>query len=298
MKISEIITRMCEESGQICLGKPIEPATTRDKLLYGDPDQECTGIAISCFASVEVIRQAARKGCNLIVAHESLFWNHGDHIDWLEQNTAFQKKKQLLDRYGICVWRNHDHLHAGIPAEGAMRDGIFYGVSTLLGWNPYNLDPHATLPQEFLIPECTVEEMTAHLLRCFRLNGVRFIGNPAAKIQHVLIPLHIMGRPSDRDLIDRINRDDIHCLLTMGMVDFTVCEYLRDAAMAGENRCIFAIGHFNLEELGMEYYVRHLSDLLNHRVPVTFIQSGDAYGYLSASSQKVFSSPKVNQFLS
>ena len=73
MKISEIITRMCEESGQICFGKPIEPATTRDKLLYGDPDQECTGIAISCFASVEVIRQAARKGCNLIVAHESLF---------------------------------------------------------------------------------------------------------------------------------------------------------------------------------------------------------------------------------
>lgn len=92
MKISEIITRMCEESGQICFGKPIEPATTRDKLLYGDPDQECTGIAISRFASVEVIRQAARKGCNLIVAHESLFWNHGDHIDWLEQNTAFQKR--------------------------------------------------------------------------------------------------------------------------------------------------------------------------------------------------------------
>lgn len=286
MKISEIISCMAEESDQICFGKKIEPETTRDRVLYGNPEQECTGVVVSCYASVEVIRQASRKGCNLIVVHEALFWNHGDCTDWLGENTAFQKKKQLLDQYGICIWRNHDHLHAGIPVENARRDGIFYGISTLLGWNPYRIHPESALPQEFCIPECTAEEMAGHLCRCFRLNGVRLIGNPNCKIERVLIPLHILGKPGDRDLIAKINREDFHCLLTMEMVDFTVCEYVRDAAMVGENRCIFAIGHFNLEELGMEYYAGHLAALLGDRVPVCFFPSGDAYSYLSVPGRK------------
>lgn len=109
----------------------IDEATTRDQILYGDANQECTGVVTTCWASVDVIRFAIEKGANFIICHEALFWNHGDHTDWLEEskNEVYLEKKQLLDDHGIVVWRNHDYIHSGIPYNGSYIDGIFLGLA-------------------------------------------------------------------------------------------------------------------------------------------------------------------------
>lgn len=39
----------------------IDEATTRDQILYGDANQECTGVVTTCWASVDVIRFAIEK---------------------------------------------------------------------------------------------------------------------------------------------------------------------------------------------------------------------------------------------
>lgn len=196
------------------------------------------------------------------------------------KNTAFRKKKALLEESGVCIWRYHDYVHAGIRVDGALHDGIFYGLSSLLGWNEYQTDKNALLCHDFCLPRAwTVQEMASFLTKKFHLEGVRFIGNPAAKIRKVQVPMHILGHLSDDRIIEQINEEDINCLLTLEMVDFTVCEYIRDAAMLGEDRCIFAVGHFNIEEIGMEYLADWLQQLAPH-LPVHFVQSGDAYRYL------------------
>lgn len=282
MRIREVIEHMKQASAGVWNGRPLYQETTRDQILYGDDNQECTRVVSTCYASVEVIIRAGRLGYNFIVVHEALFWNHGDHREWLGKNTAFQKKRELLERYGICVWRNHDSLHAGIWVDGGYRDGIFYGMSTLLGWNDYRADKEALLCQQYEIPEMTVPDMASFLTQKFRLRGVRFIGNPNTRIKKVYIPLHIMGHTSDNLIIEKIDREQIHCILTLEMVDFTVCEYVRDAAMAGEEKCIFALGHFNLEEIGMEYYAFYLKNYIVPELPVCFLQSGDTYTYLPA----------------
>ena len=164
--------------------------------------------------------------------------------------------------------------------DGALHDGIFHGLSSLLGWNEYQTDKNALLCHDFCLPRAwTVQEMASFLTKKFHLEGVRFIGNPAAKIRKVQVPMHILGHLSDDRIIEQINEEDINCLLTLEMVDFTVCEYIRDAAMLGEDRCIFAVGHFNIEEIGMEYLADWLQQLAPH-LPVHFVQSGDAYRYL------------------
>lgn len=280
IEILEVIARIKKTSLNVWNGHLLQDESTRDQILFGDATQECTGIISTCYASADVIRKAEKLGCNLIIVHEALFWNHGDHTDWLSANTAFQAKKTLLEQYGICVWRNHDHIHAGIWVDGAYRDGIFYGLSTLLGWNAYRTEKEAALCQQYELPGMSVSEMASLLIHKFRLSGVRFIGNPNCCIKKVYTPMHIMGHPSDNALIEKINAEEINCLLTLEMVDFTVCEYIRDAAMLGENRCIFALGHFNLEEIGMEYYADYLKEQLIPELPVHFIQSGDAYTYI------------------
>ncbi len=282
MKITEVIELLKNNASDTWNGRKIEEATTRDQILYGDADQECTGIVSTCYASIDVIEKAGAAGYNLIVVHEALFWNHGDKTDWLKENTAYLKKVELLKKYNLCIWRNHDYIHAGIPINDEYKDGIFYGMSTLLGWNDYQVDQQAHLPQSYEIPEMNVQEMAALLTDKFRLKGVRFIGNTNCKIHKVYVPLHIMGRTSDNDLITKINDEDINCLITLEMVDFTVCEYMRDAAMLEENRCIFALGHFNMEEIGMEFYAQYMREHLIHDLPVCFMQSGDAYSYISS----------------
>ena len=106
MLIQTVIDNIKEYHKGVFEGKQIDEQTTRDKVLYGNPHQECTGIITTCWASVDVIREAAKRGANLIIAHEALFWNHGDHTDWLqeENNQSFLAKKKLLDEAGI-VWR-------------------------------------------------------------------------------------------------------------------------------------------------------------------------------------------------
>ncbi|MFQ7392839.1 MAG: hypothetical protein ACLRM9_05890 [Collinsella aerofaciens] len=52
--------------------------------------------------------------------------------------------------------------------------------------------------------------------------------------------------------IAHIDSDDIDCILAMEFIDFTVSEYIRDAAMLGQGKCAIHMGHFNGEEPGME----------------------------------------------
>ena len=59
MKISEAIQTMknyCKGIGFD--GNPINEEKTRDKILYGNPDQEITGIVTTCYASVDVVKRA------------------------------------------------------------------------------------------------------------------------------------------------------------------------------------------------------------------------------------------------
>lgn len=97
----------------------LDIATTRDQVLYGEDrlGETCTGVVVTMWATADAIRRARALGANLIISHESLFWNHGDDTRWLErsENATYAAKKALLDEAGIVVWRDHDHLHAGIP---------------------------------------------------------------------------------------------------------------------------------------------------------------------------------------
>ena len=128
MLISEVIQHIKDYCGghDMMGDRPIDEATTRDKVLYGNVDQECTGIVTCIWATADVIRQAQELGANLIIPHEALFWNHGDHQDVVAENATFQAKRDLLNAWGGAVWRCHDYIHSGVPLDpnGALADGI------------------------------------------------------------------------------------------------------------------------------------------------------------------------------
>lgn len=281
MRIAKVIERMKAYHKGSVRGVAIDPKITRDQVLYGNVDQECSGIVTTCWASSDVIRKAIDLHANLIIVHEALFWNHGDHIDWLKEsnNQTFLRKQQLLDEHGIVVWRNHDYIHSGIPMpDGTYTDGIFYGLAHELGWcDQIILDQ--SCPLAFRVDALSAKGLAHHLMERLNLRGARILGDPDTKVSRIQIPSHILG--DDRALIQRCDQEGIDCLLTMEQVDFTVSEYIRDANQLGQGKVIVNVGHFNLEEPGMKYMLKYINAAIGAELPAYFVASGDSYHYIT-----------------
>lgn len=135
-----------------------------DGYKFGDPNAECNGIATALVPTVDVIRRTGELGCNLLVVHEPIFYSTEDYPDWRAggKNSVYEEKKALLDKYGITVWRDHDHMHAHNP------DSIFTGVIKYLGWENYYIPSEKSpikVPMGYLfeLPETTVKELGQYL---------------------------------------------------------------------------------------------------------------------------------------
>lgn len=288
MLISEVIQRVKDYSGGIdsFTGKPIDEETTRDKVLYGDTAQECTGIVTCIWPTVDIIKRARELGANCIISHEAIFWNHGDHQDTVGDTAAFKAKKELLDDWGGAVWRCHDFIHSRVPidTDRAMADGIFYGLADKLGWLDYRVGDDRGFCLEYEIPETDATELARELVAKLDLNGTRITGDSHARVRRVRIPMHVTGEAkSDTHEINETDARGDDCLMTMEFIDFTTCEYIRDTGMLGQNKCAITIGHFNLEEPGMEYMVHWLPEALGtDAIPTTFVRMEDTYRYVVA----------------
>ena len=290
MLISEVIQRIKDYCGGYDMmgDRPIDEATTRDKVLYGNVDQECTGIVTCIWATADVIRQAQELGANLIIPHEALFWNHGDHQDVVAENATFQAKRNLLNTWGGAVWRCHDYIHSGAPldADGALADGIFYGFAWKMGWLEARTGDIAH-SMDFEIPETTGQELAHDIVERLGLAGVRLVGDPSARVRRVQIPMHVMGGPQDTALANATDTEGgPDCLLGMEFIDFTTCEYIRDAAQLGHNKCAIVLGHFNPEEPGMEHMATWIPSALGAGAPqVSYVSDGDTYHYVTCSEE-------------
>lgn len=250
---------------------------TCDGVIIGNADKECTGIAVTCCPTAEVISKAAKQNCNFILCHEPTFFDGWDRTDWLKENCVYNAKKKLIEETNMTIYRIHDQLHSVRP------DGIFYHVTRKLGWEKYAIKK----PLEFMpgccfeLPETTVGEIAAHLAKVMHIDGMRIIGNPDMKVTRAGIIFHFSGNEMDRTNIQFIEENDMQVIIPGEVVDWTIGEYVQDAVSLGIKRALLNPGHFNWEEPGMEGAAEWLADDLHHEVPVIFIQSGNQYKWLS-----------------
>ena len=270
MKIREVIEKILEYH-------PVLPKETIiDRVLAGDPEQECTGIVTTCCCSVEVIRKAAELGANLIIPHEPLFWTHQGFTDWIEDSDVYQEKLKLLNENGIVVFRDHDHIHYHRP------DGIRYGVMQELGWTKYcqtDLMTRERTRLSFKLPPTPLREIVSLFKEKLGLEYVRVVGNTEAVIENVVFCGHIEFN-NETAATSILKEDGVDLLIPGEMIDWTAANFARDAAQLGKNKAILHLGHFNSEELGMKYAANWVVDLTDHKVPVTFVPSADIYHYL------------------
>lgn len=264
----------------------------------GNPEDECTGVAVALVPTAEVIEKAAAKNCNLIITHEPIFYQTPDFDCWKGSfnNRVYDEKKKLLEKYNMTVWRDHDHMHANVP------DSIFSGVIKELGWEQYAIKPKkgdAMACFVFEMPKTPIEDIADHLKRTLKLNGLKYMGNKDNKVKKVALVGHLFPNGFGQDgikedgfyhdyameIMKAMEEQGVELIIPGEIVEWTVLAYIRDGIAMGKNMSCISIGHFNLEELGMKDFAKVVDGLVNkgdttEKINVEYIPTEDGFMYL------------------
>jgi len=237
---------------------------TVDVFKAGDPTTTVKGIVTTMFATMDVLKKAVEMNCNLIIAHEPVFYNHRDETTQFINDQVFLEKKKFIDDNKLVVWRFHDYIHRIKP------DAIDYGMALKLGWLKY---ADTKTIEHFVIPETTLNELLKTLKKVFPGNAFNVIGNPAMKLTKVAFSA---GAPGSAVHFSMLEDNNVDVLIAGEVSQWETYEYARDAVSQGRNKAVIFLGHVTSEEPGMEYCAEWLKGFLKN-IPVRFVKSGPSY---------------------
>ncbi len=279
MKISEII-RKIEKWHEPFEKKEGIPG--RDGILYGNPDTECTGIAVTVVADFDTLVRARDRGLNLVITHESIFYGNSDSLA-----PVYREKQKFITENNMVVYRDHDRLHGdGLPFFPIRKtnDFIFYGIMQELGWKKY-VTGDRMKPLCYEIPETTARDLAETLMEKFGVTGMRVVGDLDARVRTVCFVEHVSGGKQDLQKMPLAEKYD--ALIPLEICDYTLSAYVKDEAYLNHDKVILEMGHFNVEQLGMKYMVSWLPEAIgDESIRVEYVPASDTYQYIKKGERQ------------
>jgi putative NIF3 family GTP cyclohydrolase 1 type 2 len=238
--------------------------STVDTVKAGDPSKPVTGITMTMFPTLEILKQSAAEKRNLIICHEPCFYNHLDQLAPLEKDEIQQAKLKFIQDNGLVVFRFHDHSHRLKP------DGILEGMVEALKWKEYQGKDE---PKTFTLPATTLGALAKDAKEKTKASAVRIVGDKNMACSKIALSPGAAGYLTH---ILLLQRDDVEVLVVGEAREWETVEYARDAQAAGKKKALIILGHNVSEEEGMNYCTRWLADFVKE-VPVKFVRSGDPF---------------------
>ncbi|MBK7627331.1 MAG: Nif3-like dinuclear metal center hexameric protein [Bacteroidales bacterium] len=237
---------------------------TVDVIKEGNPETPVTGIVTTMFATMDVLKKAVEKKCNLIIVHEPLYYNHTDQTTQFQNDPVYLEKSRYIKENNLVIWRFHDYIHSIKP------DGIMSGMVKKLQWEKYVVNGNLS---QYLLPETTLEELLKYLKQIFPSNAFYVIGNRDMKLSRVRFAA---GAPGSSTHMRLLREEDVDVVLAGESPQWETYEYTRDAVSQGRNKAIIFLGHISSEEAGMDFCASWVKTFIKD-VPVVFVESGPAY---------------------
>jgi putative NIF3 family GTP cyclohydrolase 1 type 2 len=268
VKVKEVIDKIIQECGGIKFEK------TCDLIIAGDEESEVTGIVTTFMATVEVIEQTIDMGANLIITHEPTYYTGDDRLDWIDEDPVYLKKKELIEKNNITIWRFHDHMHA------APTDMIYDGLMDELGWRKY-LVTDLPFPHVYKIPKTTLCDLVKFFKVMLEMETIQIVGDPEMNCENVgiLVGGGSLGLGVEEMPMQFIEKHNLDVVVCGDIIEWTLTPYIRDAVSFGMNKAMLVLGHERSEEAGMKYLATWIKNLLDE-VSVSFIDAKEPFTYL------------------
>ncbi len=259
MKCTELIDEL-----KAMAAHKVDEAHTCDTVKSGNPDTEVTKVAVSMFATPEIVKKASAFGAELLIVHEPTYYNHFDSDK--NDSVPASLKEKLIKESGITVFRFHDYAHSCEP------DLICEGELKYLGLKGEFQKGKYFATNNFILNEpVTALELAKTAEKNLGIKHIRIAGNPSAKGQKISCsfgtPGHLEESLSDSDFV-----------LTGEICEWQLGEIARDYGQLGFNKAVLVLGHIGSERAGM----MHLADILTEKHPelsVKYFECGEVYSY-------------------
>lgn len=259
MKASELMNEL------FALAKSRDMAKTCDTCKAGDPDAEISRVAVSMFATPDVVRQAKAFGAELLIVHEPTYYNHMDvHSD----DPLECEKRRFIEESGITVWRYHDHPHATAPDIIAAGEMKYLELDGEIEYTDIFDLVHVHL-REPMTPRQLAKRMEEKL----GIAHVRVCGAADAPCTEIS---GMFGTPGG--VFNELKREGTEILLTGEACEWMLGEYARDAAQLGHKKALLIMGHIGSERDGMRY-TTELVQKMHPELDTRYIECGEVYTY-------------------
>ena len=231
---------------------PSPPADTVDTLKAGDPTTPVTGVATTFLDTMAVLREAVRRGDNLVITHEPTFYNHRDETAQFQQDPVYKEKLAYIQQHHLVVYRLHDEIHADNAG-----DNILLGLYKVLGWQNYPHPANLGKAAQYLvtIPPTTLAGLVRTLQARLQPGALRVEGDPTMPITRVAV---VPGAAGLAEQVLALNTAGVQVLIAGEASEWETVEYARDAIAQGRHKALILLGHQVSEEPGMEECAQQL----------------------------------------
>lgn len=148
-------------------------------LTIGNRNNEVTGILCSLDLTTQVIDEAVKKGCNLIITHHPVLFSPITKVLFDDDKGEIIYK---MARNDISLIDMHTNMDLGFNGV-ADRLCDAYGLKN----SNYGINEKDEFVRMGDIDEMTLEELCQKTKQIFGLNGVRVVGNKDTKIRKIAI---------------------------------------------------------------------------------------------------------------
>jgi putative NIF3 family GTP cyclohydrolase 1 type 2 len=259
MTAGEVVDRITKN-----IGVPWRDTTYRDTYKAGGPQTPVTGVATTMFNSFDVIQRAVTAGLNMILPHETTFWNDRDDAAIVNTDALYREKRDYLAAHNVVIFRMHDHVHDQRP------DFTYVGSARELGLDPARETPPGS--HRFTIPETTLEALAADVQRRIGIKALRVVGDPKARVSRLQLGVGYATPAANATGVDVVISGEQQEL--DGVLDAP--EYVADAAALRMPRGWIMLGHNVSEEAGMLEMAQWIKNLVPE-LPVQLIKSGEPF---------------------
>jgi putative NIF3 family GTP cyclohydrolase 1 type 2 len=229
-------------------------------LIYGDPDTEITGLAVTWTPTVAVLREAACDALNFVLTHEIPFFGTAQS-NWFRTLPEDEKphnlaRRRILDRYGLVICRCHSNWD-GTPG------GVMDSCAEALGFaeHAHRGDYCCT----YDIEPMTLAELADHAKLALGVPQVRVAGDPARMVARVTVMYG--GLLQTWHGVDEAVLAGADAIICGEALDYG----FRAAVDAGVG--LIETAHVRSENPGMREFARLLAGRLPD-LPVRFIDAG------------------------
>ncbi|NLG27651.1 MAG: hypothetical protein GX557_07045 [Chloroflexi bacterium] len=92
----------------VAQGDWLDPDTTVDRIIIGDPDKEVRRVLVTWVSSFAAVQRAVEGGYDLLVTHEPTFWRHANEQQAFESSELARRKRDYILEHGLVILRCHD----------------------------------------------------------------------------------------------------------------------------------------------------------------------------------------------